>query len=337
MTAIIPVSQIECQENSWKSYLKSAISQPEQLLQQLNLSSDNLGYDIDRQNPFATRVPQPFIDKMQSGNPQDPLLLQVLSQHQENTQPAGYTLDPLQEVSSETPGLLHKYHGRVLLILASACAINCRYCFRRHFPYQDQAATGEQLEHALNYITKDNSITEVILSGGDPLIVSDNLLNSLIVNLDAIKHVKRLRIHSRLPIVIPQRITDNLISSLSSTRLLTSIVLHINHANEIDEVLINALAKLKASGTQLLNQSVLLKGINDNLADLCQLSERLFEAGILPYYIHQLDKVQGAAHFDTPQNVAERLIEAMRKKLPGYLVPRLAREDAGEQSKTIIR
>jgi len=336
MALIIPVSQVECQKKSWKTSLKEAISDPGQLLSLLDLSPEQLDYELDLVNDFNLRVPLPFIKKMKQGDPNDPLLLQVISQAKENNIIAGYDDDPLLEQGSQQPGLLHKYHGRVLLVLASACAINCRYCFRRHFPYQGELASGKQLQASIDYIASTPSITEVILSGGDPLIVSDNYLKQLIEKLEQIPHLKRLRIHTRLPIVIPSRITPSLSQILSNNRLKTSMVLHINHPNEIDHVLATNLKPLVQTGIQLLNQSVLLKGINDDISILSKLSEKLFECNILPYYLHQLDKVKGAAHFSVDDSRAKKLFQAMRDSLPGYLVPRLAREEAGKHAKTLI-
>ncbi len=306
------------------------------MLSQLQLKPQDLDFELDFSNPFKTRVPQPFIDKMILGNAKDPLFLQVIAQQRETLNIAGYHANPLKEQNNSTAGLLHKYHGRVLLILSSACAINCRYCFRRHFPYQEQQASGEQLVKALDYIRHNKSITEVILSGGDPLIVDDSSLNHIIKQLESIKHVKRLRFHTRLPVVIPQRITQNLCQILKNTHLQTSFVLHINHANEIDSLLKQNLQLLSQAGVVLLNQSVLLKNINDNLKSLCELSEKLFESKITPYYLHLLDKVAGAAHFDIDQNKALTLLNEMRAHLPGYLVPRLAREETNTSSKTLL-
>jgi EF-P beta-lysylation protein EpmB len=336
MSLIIPVYQGKCQTKSWKTELKEAISDPKQLMALLKIRPEQLNFDIDPQNDFVVRAPKPFIKKMEIGNPKDPLFLQVISQMQENDKVVGYGQDPLQENDNRTPGLLHKYHGRVLLILSSACAINCRYCFRRHFPYQDQLSSGEQLNESIDYIKSDKSITEVILSGGDPLIVSDNFLNDLIAKLESISHLKRLRIHTRLPIVIPQRITDKLCEILQNTRLEVSMVLHINHPNEIDTELTNNLLNLVRAGVVLLNQSVLLKAVNDSSRVLCQLSEKLFSAKIIPYYLHQLDKVEGAAHFNISDLKALTLIKEMRNKLPGYLVPRLAKEETEMPAKTIM-
>lgn len=306
------------------------------LLKKVSLEPQSLDFPISTNSQFSTRVPQPFIDKMVPGDPNDPLLLQVLASAREDQPVANYSLDPLQETQTNHPGLLHKYHGRVLLILASACAVNCRYCFRRHFPYQDKMASGKQMEKAFDYLRNDSSISEVILSGGDPLMVNDEFLAHLTNELSAIPHLRRLRVHTRLPVVIPQRITQKLCDTLNSTRLDCSMVLHINHANEIDFLLTSHLDDLRAAQVTLLNQGVILKNINDNLNSLIELNEALFSAGILPYYMHCLDKVAGAAHFDLPYEKAKQLFVQLRNRLPGYLVPRLAIEEPGEAAKTIL-
>lgn len=336
MMPIIPVSDANCQVNSWKNLLKNALTCPRELLASVGLTPAQLDFEIADSQSFKMRVPQPFIDKMQFGDPRDPLLLQVLSQAEEDITVAGYQADPLAETNSQQAGLLHKYHGRVLLILASACAVNCRYCFRRHFPYQEQQANGTQLAAAIEYIKATPSISEVILSGGDPLVLGDNAIGQLVKQLDNIPHLRRLRFHTRLPVVIPQRVTRALCKILKSSRLNASIVLHINHANEIDPLLHDACQQLLAANVRLYNQSVLLKNINDNSETLINLSEKLFDSGITPYYLHLLDKVQGAAHFDINADRAIDLVEQMRNHLPGYLVPRLARETPQQPAKTVI-
>ncbi|WP_196139613.1 EF-P beta-lysylation protein EpmB [Aliikangiella sp. G2MR2-5] len=335
-STIIPVYQPDCQVNSWKKLLKEAVSTPASLLEAVGLAEHPIRLQLAELSEFKTRVPQPYIDKMTKGNPDDPLLRQVLSHQNETITFSGYSKNPLKEEHNAIPGLLHKYKGRVLLILASACAVNCRYCFRRHFPYQDSLASGAQLENALSYIAKSPSISEVILSGGDPLMVSDSRLFEVIAKLEDIPHLKRLRFHTRLPVVIPQRITQALVDRLNHSRLKISLVLHINHANEIDSLLSEYLALFASSKITLLNQSVLLKGVNDSLDSLQELSEKLFENKVLPYYLHLLDKVIGAAHFEVNTNVAVKLIEELQKRLPGYLVPKLAREEPGRASKTVI-
>jgi len=284
---------------------------------------------------FEVRVPEAYLSRIAHGDINDPLLRQVLPLSEEARTPAGYVLDPLEEAEHRpAKGLIHKYAGRVLLIASPTCAINCRYCFRRHFPYSDNSPSRAQWQAALDYLRADPTIHEAILSGGDPLAASDRQLGWLVEQLEEIPHLKRLRIHTRLPVVIPDRVDDALVGWLASTRLQKVIVLHINHANEIDQAVIDACKRLQHAGATLLNQSVLLRDVNDSVTALATLSERLFEAGILPYYLHVLDPVQGAAHFDVADNEARELVARLRNHLPGFLVPRLVREIPGKGSKT---
>lgn len=321
----------------WQKQLANVITDLDELLQLLQLKPQNLPAQFQACHDFALRVPRDFVNRMQVGNPNDPLLLQVLPQGQELVITPGYQTDPLQEQDAiATPGLLHKYYGRVLLTLTSACAINCRYCFRRHFPYADNNPNLEQWSLALGYIAQDPTISEVILSGGDPLIIKDSMLETLLNKLSEIPHLQRLRIHSRLPVVLPERVTSELLATLMATRLNVVMVIHSNHANEIDASVNKALSKLREAKIPLLNQSVLLKSVNDNAQTLIALSEKLFAAGVLPYYLHSLDAVQGAAHFNVAEEKAHDLIAAMQEKLPGYLVPKLVREIPGKKSKTIL-
>ncbi len=320
---------------NWKQQLNQAISNPRELLTILQLEPQQHPQFKLQQQDFKVRVPLAYVQKMRVGDPQDPLLLQVMSQTQEDLLSADYSTDPVGDLdASKTPGLLHKYHGRVLLITTAACAVHCRYCFRRHFPYQDQQAEKEQWAAPIRYIEQDSSISEVILSGGDPLVLSDEKLQRLIQQLEDIPHLKRLRIHTRLPVVLPDRITDKLIQLLSASRFETTLVIHANHANElgIDEQ--RALKRMQKAGIILLNQAVLLKNINCQLDQQITLSEALISCGVMPYYLHLLDAVQGAAHFDVKLKQANQLISEMQKHLPGYLVPRLVREIAGKKSKT---
>jgi len=320
---------------SWQQQLAQATITPHILLKTLGLQPNEFGNFVDANKQFSLKVPQAYLDKIQANTPDDPLLLQVMTQSQELLPADGYTTDPVGDIdSSQTPGLLHKYHGRVLLITTAACAIHCRYCFRRHFPYQQQQAARDDWQDALHYIKQDSSIEEVILSGGDPLVLSDDMLDSLIGQLETIPHLSRLRIHTRLPVVLPDRITDDLVNRLSTSRFNVCLVIHANHANEISKAEVAVLRKLQYAGVPLLNQAVLLKGINHQLNDQIALSNALYSAGVLPYYLHLLDPVQGAAHFEVDETEASGLISAMRSKLPGFLVPKLVREIAGEDSKT---
>jgi EF-P beta-lysylation protein EpmB len=274
---------------------------------------------------------------MQKGDPNDPLLRQVLPLDAETLQTPGYTVDPVGDLSAmPRPGLLHKYHGRLLLLTTGACAIHCRYCFRRHFPYAEANPLKDQWSDAQDYIATDRSITEVILSGGDPLALSDRRLSTLAACLGNIPHVRCLRIHTRLPIVLPARIDHQFLDWMSRVEMRKVVVIHTNHANELDATVGRALNRLTSSGAILLNQTVLLGGINDSVETLRNLSEALFQVGVLPYYLHLLDKVQGAAHFDVPKERACALIETLNGLLPGYLVPRLASEQAGAPGKRLI-
>ncbi|CCK16091.1 Lysine 2,3-aminomutase [Cronobacter universalis NCTC 9529] len=288
----------------------------------------------DARRLFALRVPRAFAARMEKGNPQDPLLRQVLTAREEFVAAPGFTTDPLEEQNSVVPGLLHKYHNRALLLVKGGCAVNCRYCFRRHFPYADNQGNKRNWQAALDYIAAHPELDEIIFSGGDPLMAKDHELEWLVANIEAIPHIKRLRIHSRLPIVIPARITDALVRLLGETRLQVLLVNHINHAQEIDDAFRAGMAKLRAAGVTLLNQSVLLKGVNDNAATLAALSNALFDAGVMPYYLHVLDKVQGAAHFMVSDDEARAIMRELLSQVSGYLVPKLAREIGGEPSKT---
>ena len=319
----------------WQQQLAQASIEPQSLLKTLGLNPDEFGDFLSAHKQFSLKVPQAYINKIQTHTPDDPLLLQIMTQSQELLPADGYNTDPVGDIdASQTPGLLHKYHGRVLLIATAACAIHCRYCFRRHFPYQQQQAARDDWQDALHYINENDSIEEVILSGGDPLVLSDDKLDSLISQLEAIPHLSRLRIHSRLPVVLPDRITDDLVNRLSTCRFNVCLVIHANHANEIGEAEVKVLRRLQYAGIHLLNQAVLLKGINHTLSDQVALSNALYSAGVLPYYLHLLDPVQGAAHFEVDDKDSSELITGMRRKLPGFLVPKLVREIAGEDSKT---
>ncbi|MBT8506636.1 EF-P beta-lysylation protein EpmB [Coxiella-like endosymbiont of Rhipicephalus sanguineus] len=319
---------------NWQLSLKKAITDPAELCRELALDPKMLPQILEATTHFPLRVPSGFIARMEKGNPQDPLLLQVLSQARELINSPGYRLDPLNEKKfNRVPGLLHKYHGRVLLTLSGACAIHCRYCFRRHFPYDENTPGKKGWNKIFDYLKSDTSITEIILSGGDPLTVKDNVLAEFVSYLEKITHLKRLRIHTRLPIVIPERITNEFIHLLDHMGLLPTIVIHCNHPNEIDKSVTTTLRSLQRTRTTLLNQSVLLKNVNDQVETLIRLSENLFEAGVLPYYLHLLDRVQGASHFEVSKVQAQYLIAEMIKRLPGYLVPKLVQEIADAPAK----
>ncbi len=286
---------------------------------------------------FATRVPQAFLDRVAPGDLNDPLLMQVLPQAQELVKDARSSQDPVGDRDAiKIDGVLHKYQGRVLLVTTGACAIHCRYCFRRHFPYSDSHIGGQRLQAAMNYIKDDSNIEEVILSGGDPLSLSNAQLENITQQLCSIGHLKRLRIHTRVPVVLPDRVDDGLVDWLNRIPLPTSMVIHANHANEIDQQVTSTLHRLYETGTLLFNQSVLLKGINDSVDSLSALSQRLFECRVIPYYLHLLDQVEGAMHFNVDDHTARTLITELRQTLPGYLVPKLVRENPGQKSKTPI-
>ncbi len=321
-------------EKNWCLELVNAISDPNLLLQQLDLAPDTLEVSFKARAAFAQRVPMSFIQRMKKADPKDPLLRQVLPVLDELKQVDGFSEDPLQEQENAIPGLLHKYKNRVLMILKNSCAVNCRYCFRRHFPYEASKGSKAAWQEAIDYIKRSPEVDEVILSGGDPLMAKDHELAWLLAQLEAITHLKTLRIHSRLPVVIPSRITDKLVTLLGSTRLKVVLITHINHANEIDETLKEAMAKLRQANVILLNQSVLLLEVNDSVEALKALSHALFSAGILPYYLHLLDKVEGAAHFAISDEKARQLVRGLLKEVSGYLVPKLMKEEAGKASKT---
>ena len=327
----------EEQPESWKKVLSDSVTAPEELLEILGLPKSLLPGAINGSHSFSMRIPRPYIDRMIQGDQHDPLLRQVLPLGEECEEVSGFSLDPLAEQSQNpTEGIIHKYQGRLLLIVSGACAINCRFCFRRHFPYGDNQLGGDSWIQAVEYIRSQESIHEVILSGGDPLAATDNRLARMVDALSDIPHVKTLRVHTRLPIVIPQRVTEEMIQWFCGGRLNPVMVIHCNHANEIDEQVERSLQKLREAGATLLNQTVLLRGVNDTSESLAALSHTLFNAGVLPYYLHLLDRVQGAAHFDVPEEKAKVLINELMHQCPGYLVPRLVREVAGEASKTPI-
>ncbi len=321
----------------WQAYVKSAIRDVRSLCRALQLPPTMAVTADGAHREFQTFVPLPFLQRMQRGNPNDPLLLQVLPRPQEQQTAEGFQLDAVGDhAASRAPGLIQKYRGRALLVLSSVCAVHCRYCFRRHFPYGETPMTSAAWQPALDVLQQDKSIREVILSGGDPLMLVDHRLEQLINQLSAIPHLVRLRIHSRVPIVIPQRVTAGLIDCLQSTRLIAIMVIHANHANEIDQSVHAAIGDLVEAGMPVLNQSVLLRGVNDRLETLVQLSERLIDSRCMPYYLHQLDRVAGAAHFEVPITRGKKLVSQMREHLPGYAVPRYVQEIAGQLGKRVL-
>jgi len=325
-------------EQDWRAAMRDLVTTPMALCEALQLRPEQIGWSDAAARDFPLRVPRAFLARMIPGDPQDPLLLQVLAETRELQPVAGYGPDPTGETGAANPhpGIIHKYHGRLLLLVTGSCAIHCRYCFRRHFPYADNQNSRDEWPAALSYIAADSSISEVILSGGDPLVAGDKHLAELVAQLATIPHVRRLRVHTRLPIVIPARVTVGLLDALSHPRLQTVMVVHSNHANEIDAEVAEAFSRIRQQGMTLLNQAVLLAGVNDSAAALAGLSERLFEAGALPYYLHLLDRVAGAAHFEVSADRALALHREISAMLPGYLLPRLVREVAGAPAKVLL-
>lgn len=330
---MITSSTAPLETDRWQRELAEAVRDPAELLALLGLVPQQLPALRSTTGTFPLRVPRYFVGLMRHADPKDPLLAQVLPLALEQDEVKGYRTDPVGDIAAvRQPGMLQKYHGRALLITTGACAVHCRYCFRRHFPYGGQSAL-RQWRRALAGVRDLPDVGELILSGGDPLSLSDGLLGQLIDEAEQIPQLRRLRIHTRLPVVIPSRVTRRLTGMLSEGRLRTVMVIHANHPNEVTPELHRAMQRLTACGVQLLNQSVLLKSVNDSADTLVTLSESLFEIGVLPYYLHLLDPVAGAAHFDVPLRHAERLLEELRVRLPGYLVPRLVREVSGKPYK----
>lgn len=334
---MISHTSLQWQSSDWQSILQTAIRDSAELLQAVGVPQSSLDTITGETAGFAVLAPRPFVARMEYGNPKDPLLLQVLALQEEIAPTAVGTTDPLEEQRfTPVPGIIHKYFGRVLLMTAGTCAVNCRYCFRRHNDYAQNILTPARLNEALTYLRSQTDITEVILSGGDPLLTSDRKLSELVAELEAIPHIQRLRIHTRLPIVIPQRITTELCQRLGQSRFQVTMVVHCNHPKELDVEVGLAMAQLKAQGITLLNQTVLLKNINNCAATLETLSVELFKIGVLPYYLHTLDPVQGAAHFAQPMGDSKQLHQTLQARLPGYLVPKLVSEIPGGASKTLI-
>lgn len=320
---------------SWQRILAEGFSSAADLLDYLQIPMIT-GSSV-AEKVFKTKVPRGFAARMELGNPLDPLLLQVLAVQEELDEVEGFSEDPLQETQANPlPGLIHKYPGRVLLTFTGSCAVNCRFCFRRNFPYESNNPGREGWESIIEYIAQDNSISEVILSGGDPLLAKDLVLAELFEKLERISHVTTVRIHTRIPVVLPERITSELLEVLAQTPFNKVIVLHVNHAQELSQDVEMACGALREARCQLLNQSVLLSGINDKATILAALSHRLLECGVMPYYLHLLDKVRGVAHFNVQEDAAQRIFRQLQALLPGYLVPRLVREEPGKKHKTLF-
>lgn len=318
----------------WQQLWRQAVRDPRALLEQLGLDPDELKVSAEAASQFALRVPQGFVDRMRHGDRHDPLLRQVLPITDELQVVPGFSLDAVGDgPAKKATGVIQKYRGRALLVTTGSCAINCRYCFRRHFDYGTENAAREGWREAVEAIAQDPDIDEVILSGGDPLSLATHKLVELTHALKQIPHLRRLRIHTRLPVVLPERVDDELVQWLAGLPWPVAFVIHANHANEFDAAVDAAMARLRAAGATLLNQAVLLRGVNDSIEALQALSERSFAAGVLPYYLYQVDRVEGVAHFEVSDETAKALHAQLMARLSGYLVPKLVREIAGDSSK----
>jgi EF-P beta-lysylation protein EpmB len=325
------------QPRGWQQAWRASVRDPRELLRLLGLGAEAAAVPEAAMAAFALRVPRGFVARMRPGDPHDPLLRQVLPLADELRTVPGFGLDAVGDAAAKTArGVIHKYAGRALLVATGSCAVNCRYCFRRHFPYAEETAAAGGWAEAVAAIGADPGITEVILSGGDPLSLATRKLAELTDLLRAVPHVRRLRIHSRLPVVLPERADDELLAWLRGLPWPVAVVVHANHANEFDDTVDAAMAALRGAGASLLNQAVLLAGVNDSVDALADLCERGFEAGVLPYYLHQLDRVAGTAHFEVDDARARALHAGLVARLPGYLVPRLVREVAGDASKRAL-
>jgi EF-P beta-lysylation protein EpmB len=329
---MIPLSDTGWQDQSWQEILANSVTTVAELTKLLDI--EGLPLDVEVDPAFPLFAPHPYLARIETHNAHDPLLLQILPASLESAEQPGFTVDPLEEQSATfVSGLIRKYQGRVLILAAGACAINCRFCFRRHFPYDQHTLSRDGWQDIVACISRDDSLNEVILSGGDPLVVNDQRLAWVVRQLEVIPHLRRLRIHTRLPIAIPQRVCDSLLQWLAGTSLKTILVIHCNHPQELDDPVLESLQRLRQAGVTLLNQSVLLKNINDDADVLVALSERLFEADVHPYYLHLLDRVRGAAHFYLSETQAIEIHQQAASRLPGYLLPRLVREVPGARAK----
>ncbi|MEM6366583.1 MAG: EF-P beta-lysylation protein EpmB [Planctomycetota bacterium] len=325
-------AKVHRERPTWQRSLHNAIRSRNELLQFVGLPVDQAP-----ETDFRVLVTREFAGRMRKQDPDDPLLKQVLPDAAESDHVEGFTSNPVgDDAARVAPGLLHKYAGRALIITTGACAVHCRYCFRRDYPYIETSDRSHKYRDAVEAVAADSSIDEVILSGGDPLTLTDHAMAKLVTKIESVDHVSRLRIHSRIPIVLPSRITQSLIHRLQRSRLSIWWVVHINHPAELDETTLKALSSLVKAGFPVLNQSVLLRGINDNVGILAELSTRLINAQVMPYYLHQLDRVHGAAHFEVAEDTGLALVAKLRERLPGYAVPQYVREIAGEASKTPI-
>ncbi|MEX0939273.1 MAG: EF-P beta-lysylation protein EpmB [Pirellulales bacterium] len=333
----VGADQSACGPASWRQSVKRAVRHPGELCRLLDLPSELAKRATAAHGDFPLFVPRELIARMRPGDPNDPLLRQVLPLDAETAPVEGFLADPVGDVTARrSPGLLSKYRGRVLLVTTGACAVHCRYCFRRHYPYGQNPHAPRDWQPAIGEIARDRELREVILSGGDPLMLIDRHLAELAQQLAAISHLTRLRVHTRLPIMIPQRVTEELLRWLTGSRLAPVMVVHVNHAAEIDGEVAAALTRLVEAGVPVLNQAVLLRGVNDSVAAMAELCERLVDLRVMPYYLHQLDRVAGAAHFEVPVAQGLQIINELRARLPGYAVPRYVQEIAGRPGKTVL-
>lgn len=322
------------QHRRWQQAWREAVRDPRELLALLGLEQAAESVSAAAAVQFPLRVPRGFVARMRHGDINDPLLRQVLPLNEEMRPVPGFDIDAVGDGAARAGrGLIRKYNGRALLVSTGSCAVHCRYCFRRHFPYAEETAAAGGWRDAVAAIAADPGIDEIILSGGDPLSLATPKLAELTDALAGVPHLRRLRIHSRLPIVLPERVDDEFIAWLGALPWATSVVVHANHGNEFDASVAAAMTRLRQAGATLLNQAVLLRGVNDSEQALADLCERGFDAGVLPYYLHQLDRVAGAAHFEVSDATALDLHRALLHRLPGYLVPKLVREVAGDASK----
>ena len=324
-------------EPAWRVAMRTAVREPEELCRRLDLPAELAMGSREADRDFPLFVPESFILRMKPRDPEDPLLLQVLPRRAELSSPPEYRRDPVGDGAAHLqPGVLQKYQRRLLVVTTGACAAHCRYCFRRHFPYADVGGQESLWSAAARCAAADDSLLEVILSGGDPLTIADPRLASLVEQLDEIDHLRWLRVHTRLPVLIPQRVDSHLLDWITRTRLAVTFVIHANHAQELDDEVGSAVDRLIGAGCLVLNQAVWLRGINDSVAAQRALSERLIEMRVVPYYLHQLDKVVGAAHFEASLQQGKQAVEQLRRELPGYAVPRFVQETAGADHKLVL-
>lgn len=327
----------ESAASDWQFALQQAFRRPQDLLDFLGLEASQLAFAAQAEREFPMRVPRGFARRMRRGDPDDPLLRQVWPDLAETVEHPGFHADPVGDLQRlHHGGIIHKYQGRALMVTTGACAVHCRYCFRRHFPYAEAAAGRDHWQRAIDHIAADPGIHEVLLSGGDPLSLSNDRLIGLLDALESLPQLRRIRVHTRQLVVLPERIDEALLHRIAAARAQMIFVIHVNHPNEIDDSVAQACRSLQQRGVQMLNQSVLLRNINDSADILVALSEKLMACGVLPYYLHLLDRVRGAAHFEVSENEAKDLMRRISSQISGYLVPRLARETAGAPAKQVL-